>query len=245
MPTTIKYTEHLSPNGHPGEICHRYKSLRRKNGKIRPPCPDGWHHHGPYLPAGLLGDEWYWKEPRKEKRMGIYEDALNRTEKAEAKLAERPTLDREAVEKIVNNVRLDLTPREVAVDKILALAPPAVPDWLADAPDPDEIEVTEYGSTLPKIEGTVYSAYSPREARAHAAKSLVTAARWEASARFIERRDAAAKEDQRVEEQAEALYNIMRGTISHDWCDLVDDEKERYLRAIRRGVIPPEGEGEK
>lgn len=58
----IQKTTKLAPDGLPGEVCVK-KRHKRKDGTRQPPCPEGWHHHGPYLPGGMLGDEWFWKEP--------------------------------------------------------------------------------------------------------------------------------------------------------------------------------------
>lgn len=53
-----------APDGSRGAVCYRRRGYKRKDGTRKPNCPEGWHQHGPYLPVGLLGDEWYWKEPK-------------------------------------------------------------------------------------------------------------------------------------------------------------------------------------
>ena len=151
---------------------------------------------------------------------------------------DRPTLDREAVGKIIERHFKAFAEwaRNLAVNELMELVPSSWPEWLGPKINPDDYEVTRVNEYAFDVGGARWCYQSGEEVREHAVQYATLLAVHAAIARFIESEQAATgDEDQRVEEQAKALYCTLNPCRPMAWHQLAEDERENCRAAIRAG----------
>lgn len=176
-------------------------------------------------------------------------DDLTMTVKELAPAEQRPTLDREAVRKVVGKHcgALGGYYMNMLVNDLMALVPAAEgwPEWLGSRPVLRvPVRNVDDNWTFHDGNGCIDGDVSEQSCREAIEDRLADAVKWAGILSAIESEQAAtADEDQRVEEHAKALAAALinnRGTRT--WDDLSGASRDVYRAAIRAGWTPPESE---
>ena len=174
-------------------------------------------------------------------------DDLTMTVKELAPAEQRPTLDREAVRKVVGKHcgALGGYYMNMLVNDLMALVPAAEgwPEWLGSRPVLRvPVRNVDDNWTFHDGNGCIDGDVSEQSCREAIEDRLADAVKWAGILSAIESEQAATGDEARIEEQAERLYLSTQDELCVVWESLTERMKNGFRAAIRAGWTKEAGE---